>query len=53
MSIQTTESRRRDVGWWVSIIAISTLAALQVGVIVHSAATGQATQMAQKRPAGK
>ena len=43
MNTQANGSTRpRKMGWWISFIVISPLAALQISVIVYSAATGRA-----------
>lgn len=44
MNNQTTESRRNDIGFWISLVAITILAALQIGVIVYGAITGNTGQ---------
>jgi hypothetical protein len=41
MSIQTTQKRKTDYGWWISVIVLGTIAALQIGVIIDAAITGQ------------
>ena len=43
MNTQTNgNTRPRNLGWWISFIVISTLAALQISVIAYTAATGRA-----------
>jgi hypothetical protein len=42
MSVQTTQSRKINYGWWISIIAIGIIAALQIGVIIDAVITGRA-----------
>ena len=43
MNTQANGSNRpSNLGWWISFIVISTLAALPISVIVYSAATGSA-----------
>jgi hypothetical protein len=41
MSTQTTQSRNTNYGWWISIITVGIIAALQFGVIIDAVMTRQ------------